>query len=727
MKKLLSFMLALLPVMANATIKKVGNMYFDLYNGDGEAHVVKPPLDEVNGLGEIVPINFRYSGDIVIPDRFSYDRVDYTVTTISSWAFWGADITSVTIPNTVKSIGVSAFMECKNLTSVTIPSSVNYIYKDAFWGCVGLKFVTFQDGVKNIEEGAFKGCTSLQYIEMPNSVKKIGEEAFMNCAGLTAVTIPSSLTSVGTDAFKNCDLLTILNISDLSSWCSIKWGNKYSNPLHCTLRLCSNYDEIKDLVIPDDVTAIAPWAFVYCRYLKSLTIPSSVTTIGNEAFRYSFGLTSVSIPNSVTKIGNGAFEDTGLESVLIPVTLTSIGKYAFGSLRTCSSIVVENGNPNYDSRGNCNALIESSTNTLLTGCGNTIIPNDVTTIGEYAFHYCRGLTSITIPNSVITIKEAAFEYSNIESVIIPSSVTSIGEDAYKGCDYLTSIKVDEKNTKYDSRDNCNAIIESSSNKLIFGCKTTIIPTSVTSIGEKAFSHLDGLKSVIIPASVTSIGKEAFCTCRGLTAICCLSIDPPSCYNNTFDSVDKGKCIVWVPKGCVESYKEATGWKDFQNIKEVINGDYDLDGKVDGEDVSTLATSISNASADTNIGDINGDNEVNVADVVALINRMGYYLVGDYNGWDTTDKTYAFTKLNDGKTWEITIKNESASCFKIVPASAFDNQDTFWSNLLCAETDRSTDSEGIMVKGDRGAWLLEGANSYTIRIVPSEMTFQIIAN
>ena len=301
-------------------------------------------------------------------------------------------------------------------------------------------------------------------------------------------------------------------------------------------------------------------------YSGSITIPSSityqstsysVTSINNDVFRNCADLTSITIPNSVTSIGYQAFANCSkLTSITIPNSVTSIGFGAFTNCSKLTSLIVESGNTKYDSRDNCNAIIETASNKLIAGCKNTIIPNSVTSIGERAFAGCSGLTSITIPNSVTSIGEYAFSgcsgltsvtipnsvtsivnyafqgwsgltsitipnnvtsignyafsgCSGLTSVTIPNSVTSIGSSAFGGCSGLTSIVVESGNTKYDSRNNCNAIIETASNTLLWGCKNTVIPNSVTSIGSSAFYDCSGLTSVTIPNSVTSIGNSAF--------------------------------------------------------------------------------------------------------------------------------------------------------------------------------------------------------------------------
>ena len=335
--------------------------------------------------------------------------------------------------------------------------------------------------VTSIESMAFMNCSDLTSVTIPNSVTSIGQLAFWNCKSLTSITIPNSVTNLGESAFWQCKSL-------------------------------------ESVTLPNSLTSIEDGTFWGCDGLTSITIPESVTSIGAMAFCSCYNLTSITIPESVTSIGGRAFTGCGLTSITIPNSVTSVEEAPFAGCNNLTSISVEVGNPVYDSRENCNAIIETSSNTLISGCRNTVIPNSVTSIGKRAFNNCD-LTSITIPESVTSIDEEAFyDCSGLTSITIPKSVTSIGVNAFKGCYGLRFISVEAGNSVYDSRENSNAIIETSSNTLICGCQNTVIPNSVTSIGKEAFSKCYNLTSITIPESVTSIGKEAFQGCSGLTSI-----------------------------------------------------------------------------------------------------------------------------------------------------------------------------------------------------------------
>jgi hypothetical protein len=319
-----------------------------------------------------------------------------------------------------------------------------------------------------------------------------------------------------------------------------------------------NCSSLTSVEIPNSVTSIYYNAFSGCSGLRSVTIGNSVTSIGSSAFTNCSGLTSVTIPNSVTSIDYNAFYGcSGLTSVTIGNSVKSIGNDVFYGCSDLKYISINSGNTKYDSRNNCNAIIDTSSNTLIVGCKNTIIPNSVTSIGNNAFRGCSGLQSMTIPNSVTSIGNSAFQgCSSLTSVTIGNSVTSIGNDAFYKCSGLNYISVNSGNTKYDSRNNCNAIIETSSNTLIVGCKNTIIPSSVTSIGNYAFRGCSGLTSVTIPNSVTSIGSSAFEGCSSLANIISEITSPFAFGSNAFKNISV--CTLTVPANTKEQYISA-GW------------------------------------------------------------------------------------------------------------------------------------------------------------------------
>ena len=617
MKKFKSLVLTVIGLLCSVSVSahdfEADGIYYNITSADDKTV-------EVTFSGDSYYAGEEYSGSVTISETVTYNDNTYSVTSIGDYAFFNCySLTSVEIPNSVTSIGSSAFRYCSSLTSVEIPNSVTSIEYYAFYGCYNLRVVlnnsnltftkgnssygyiaynayvvcngyeqvddfifteeddanylrayignatelvlptNYKGGNYGIGDYAFYDCYGLTSVEIPNSVTSIGESAFEGCASLTSVVIGNSVTSIGVAAFWGCSSLTAITVTEGNS--------RYDSRDNCNAIIETQTNTLiagcSETTIPNSVTSIGSSAFAKCSSLISVEIPNSVTSIGSSAFSGCSRLTSVEIPNSLTSIGDYAFYGcSSLTSVVIPNSVTSIGDYAFYGCSSLSSVEIPNS-------------VTSIGMEAFFGCSSLTsveIPNSVTSIGHAAFVFCSSLTSVEIPNSVISIGGYAFDSCyGLTSVEIPNSVTSIGEGAFSGCSGLTSIAVAENNQTYDSRNNCNAIIETQTNTLIAGCSKTTIPNSVTSIGDFAFEDCSSLTSVVIPNSVTSIGEYAFSGCSGLTSI--TSHIPANnlfpIKSDVFEFVDKSNCTLNVPYGAKEKYESTAGWNEFTNIVELI--------------------------------------------------------------------------------------------------------------------------------------------------------------
>ncbi len=591
------------------------------YQDDHDYHYYD--TDGKLGVLDLSGVKIVAGGDYYM-DHVGIELMDYYYLTndneIPRYVFYSCySLKSITLPNSLMAICEKAFGYCSNLTSISIPSNLTCIGRDAFKGSAWFdlqpdeliyfgKFLcgynstmpdnsnlTIIDGTLCITDFALYGCSKLASITIPNSVKTIGSSAFSGCTGLTSITIPSSVTTIGSAAFSGCTGLTSITIP--SSVTTISGSLFYGCTGLTSISIPNSVTEIgysafggctslTSITIPNSVTNIGDATFYGCTSLTSIPIPNSVITIGKNMFCGCSSLSVITIPNNVITINERAFCDCiGLRSVTIPNSVKTIGKYVFSGCINLTSLSVEEGNPIFDSRDNCNAIIETTSNTLLMGCKGTIIPTSVTEIGSSAFSGCKELSSIIIPNSVTSIGDNAFNgCCDLTSISIPNSVTFLGGYSFYACQKLESITISNKVSSINTGTflfcsslasitipNSVNVIESSAFSQC-GLQSVTIPNSVTSIGDFAFSNCQNLTSITISKSVTSIGIWAFRECSGLTDVYCYAEIVPETDLGAFSISNIANATLHVPAGSVDAYQAAEPWKQFKII--VGMSDYD---------------------------------------------------------------------------------------------------------------------------------------------------------
>ena len=584
-----------------------------------------------------------------IPDEVTYNGKSYRVTAVGENAFRGC--TSINKIDWgkrkyLKHIDTNAFRGCSSLKSVGLPPNLETISAHAFEGCSFIHVVSFPRSVNLIDTCAFMGCSRLKYIGLSSPVK-IGPKAFIgtnlrghqltggiaiNCTSTTPPVLADS-TVFDYTHYASSVVKVLYSLEELfrgdENWNRfvniqrLPYDFSAQNSNHKTIYYrINNEHEVGvspanevyygtygygNYNIPETVnyggktyrvTSVEYKAFYLSAQPCNVTLPNSVKRISDLAFGNSF-VENVILGDSVETIGRGAFNACQITNIHFPKSVIFIGDSALYNTPELRTITVEDGNPVYDSREGCNALIETATNRLIAGGGYcTEIPSTVTSITDYAFYGKSRLGHITIPGSIRRVSNYAFfACGNLSQVTLSEGIKCIGGGAF----------------------------------CFTGLTSVVIPNSVDTIEEAAFEVSNKIKRVVLGSGLKYLGSRAFSkgSNAGLTSaidtVICYATTPPqmaaTCFAGAYN-----RATLLVPIESITLYKADPNWSRFHKIRAIgvpeIPGDVNFDYEVNIADVNSLVDIILGGTDNSDgLSDVNGDNEVNIADINAIINYI----------------------------------------------------------------------------------------------------------
>lgn len=484
MKRYLTLLLALgCTISTNALTYEYNGITYDL-----------DPETETATVTYASPSYNSYSGAVEIPQLvLDSKNTNYVVAAVGSNAFRNCTgLTSISLPVTVESIDSYAFYGCTSLTSLTLPKLLSSIGTHAFDGCAGITSVTMptMGELEVISDYAFANCSSLEAITLPSGITTIGEYAFLKDSKLASISLATSLTSVGAHAFEECSALTDITLPAATS---VVGAYAFAK--------C---EKLNKLTLTDGLESIGSHAFSSCSSLSDVTLPNTVISLGDYAFSGASGLAAIRLSNGLTKIEDYTFQNcTSLTTLTLPAGVTTVGEHALSSCSKLTTLTFAEG-------------MSIIPRTYATTAATVNLPSTTLQISDKAFEGFADMDKITLPDGLAIIGSLAFNCcSALASINLPASVNSFAADALRDCGNLSSITVAAGNATYDSRNACNAVIETATNTLLAGCQKSFIPTDVTAIGAEAFRNCTGLTAITIPQSVAAIGNNAFLGCNNL--------------------------------------------------------------------------------------------------------------------------------------------------------------------------------------------------------------------
>ena len=535
-----------------------------IYYTSIDGSIVYPNSEDCFG-SRIVSNDYKDGQGVIVVER--------DITSIGSYAFQGrTELTSIIMPESVKLIGVYAFMDCTGLIGeLVLPSSLTSIGIGAFWGCNGLTGnLVLPSGITFIGYGAFHNCSGFNgTLTLPSDLITIGVDAFSGCSGFSGeLILPSSLTTIGSTAFLRCrgfsgDLIFPPSLTSLGE---------------SAFAECTGFSG--DLTFTSSLESINDFTFMNCSgFNGTLTLPSDLITIGFAAFDGCSGLTgSLDLPSSLTKIEDRAFYGcSGFTGDLsFPSSMTSIGQWAFQNCGGFNSVL------------SFASGIMTIGGAAFAGCsgftGDLILPSSITTIGDSAFNGCSGFNGkLTLPSGISIIEGYSFaECSGLTGPLtLPSGLTSIGNEAFRNCSGLTGAliipasvtEIKEQAFYYCSGFNGSLSLPSNLTTIgdlaFFRCSgfdgELLLNSELTNVGRFAFYYCGFTGDLTLPLRLASISENAF-SGNNLSSIHIQAIDPPIGGRNMFDY----ECPIYVPAQSLEVYKAADYWSDYSTWIQAIN-------------------------------------------------------------------------------------------------------------------------------------------------------------
>ena len=616
-----------------ASVKQIDGQF--TFNGCQNLSTV-----EIENLASWCSIEFEITGSY----QFSYSN---PLIYASHLYIGGEEVTELVIPSSVSRIGKSAFCHLPSLSRVVIPATIASIGDKAFARCGSIDRLDLPDleswmaidfqgsestPMPHASKIYFDGIEMSHELEFPDGITRIPANAFRNCNIITSVSFPSSIVKIGADAFAGCNSLEKVVIQDLAAWCRIDFENNGSNPMrNAGSTVYTDGHPVTQLELPEGITSISDFAFIGAPFekvtfpstlvsiganafiyasIKQVVFPNSLVSIGKSAFSY-VPLVNVEFPPNLTTIGEGAFTGCGLVELTLPEGLVGLGKAAFSFCQKLEKVHIGAG-------------LEAIPESAFAYCirlSEVYLPPTVKKIRRAAFTDCTSLTTMPMADSLEVIGDAAFIRTGISYLKTGNTLTTIGDLAFEACDNLTEVVLDNQVTSL-GRDAFS--YDFSLQTLVVGDGVHVIPNSLC-------SDCSYLKSVTLGQKVDTVEQGAFEGCSLISTITCKAKVPPIMSVSSswlppayFHSSVFNNATLYVPRRSLDAYRSAPIWKNFQNIVGVdmviIPGDVNDDEEVNVADVNATIDTILSGGYQEDM-DLNSDGEVNVADVNALINLI----------------------------------------------------------------------------------------------------------